>query len=326
MDAAIKDLVDLHLHLGAASTPHFLWELAHRQGVNVGEKDYWRFIKNVRLSAKTDHHSYLSFFDLIERIQSSVFAIEESVYQAISHQYRRADVTTVEIRFNPMLRNRGGEHDLDKIILAATVGMKRAMLDYPVKAGIILMMDRRFIPEINLVIAKKAVYFRKEGIVGVDLAGPIDRRRNFSVDELIKPVELAKKAGLSVTIHTGEITPASEVWQVLTKLSPNRIGHGIHAADDDYLLEELRKKEIVLELCPTSNLHTRVVKNWKEMGKIIRRFLKAGVKININSDGPELLQTDVKKEMQKLIGKSILTISEAKKIVEVARQSTFINS
>ena len=67
------------------------------------------------------------------------------MHGAISSAYRSQRITTLELRFNPMKRNRGGERDLDHIILAAIRGLDRASIEYPqVRCGLILMMDRTF--------------------------------------------------------------------------------------------------------------------------------------------------------------------------------------
>ncbi len=82
------------------------------------------------------------------------------------------------------------------------VGMKHACMEYPVKAGLIVMMDRRFPKEQNLIIAQKAARFASEGVVGIDIAGPITKE--FHVSDLVDSVKIARDAGLKVTIHTGE--------------------------------------------------------------------------------------------------------------------------
>lgn len=318
------DLVDLHQHLGSSSTAHFLWELAHEQGIRLPEKNYWKFLDLVTVNNRTTYNKYLKFFDLTELIQSSPYAVERSAHQAVSSSYRKSNINLVEIRFNPMLRNKKGEHDLDKIIFAALVGMKKAMIEYPVKAGIILMMDRRFSQKKNEIIVEKAIKFRNEGVVGLDLGGPLNK--NFSLDDIKESTARAKTAGLGITIHTGEATPAEEVWEVINTLNPDRIGHGIKAVSNPTLLREIVRRNIVLEICPTSNIRTNVVKTWKEMKNIFLTLKQYGVLFTINSDGPQLLQTNVKKELQLLYEKKILTKKEIKKAIAVARNSTFIKS
>ena len=89
------------------------------------------------------------------------------MHAAIGGAYRSQGITTLELRFNPMKRNRGGERDLDHIILAAIRGLDVASLEYPqVRAGLILMMDRTFSPRQNEVIVEKAIRWAPRGVVG----------------------------------------------------------------------------------------------------------------------------------------------------------------
>ncbi|MFA9289338.1 MAG: hypothetical protein ACEQSA_05685 [Weeksellaceae bacterium] len=324
LDKILHNLADLHLHLGSASPPHDLWELAHNQGIRLEEKDYWKFIDSVTISENTSYDRYLDFFHLTEMIQSSSSALETVCHDAVSHFYRKASLSLIELRFNPMLRNKGGEQDLDKIIFSSIVGMKRACLEYPVKAGIMLMMDRRFDQLKNEIVAQKAARFRSEGIIGLDLAGPLDEK--FKIDQVVEAVKIAKRADLKITIHTGEVTGPDEMWEVVTKLEPDRIGHGIRCVEDPKLMEHLAKNNIILEVCPTSNIRTQAVKDWAEMKTVIRTLIKHEVPITINSDGPELIQTDVRKEFIKLHQEGILTIPEIKSAIELSHKASFINS
>lgn len=321
--SVLSDLVDLHLHLGSATTPHTLWELAHAQGIRLPHKDYFKFIDSVTIKENTTYERYLSFFHLTELIQSSTDAISRAVHDAISRAYRKAGVTTVEIRFNPMLRNRSGERDLDKIIFSALVGMKQACLEYPVRAGIILMMDRRFTPEQNEIIVRKAIRFQDEGVVGIDLAGPVEN--NFLIDTIVEPVRIAKSAGLGITIHSGEATGTEEMWEVITKLHPNRIGHGIRSVEDPTLLSELAKRNIVLEVCPSSNIRTQVVRDYREMGDILNTLTSAGVLFCINSDGPELVGTNVREEYERLFNEKLMTEAQIADCLATARKVSFIS-
>jgi len=143
----IKDwkLAELHVHLGASVAPPILWEIAHMQGIKLPTKDYWKFIDLITVHDKTDYHTYVTeFFHWTELIQSSPEAVATSVRSVIGGAYRVNNITTIELRFNPMLRNRGGERDLDHIILSAIHAMEQAVMEYPVRAGLILMFDRRF--------------------------------------------------------------------------------------------------------------------------------------------------------------------------------------
>src|SRR5712691_852421 len=144
-------------------------------------------------------------YHLTELIQSSPLAVERSVHSAIGGAYRSQGITTLELRFNPMKRNRGGERDLDHIILAAIRGLDRASLEYPqVRAGLLLMMDRTFSAEQNMVIVEKAIRYAPRGIVGIDIAGPRVDGARYDYRQVAPIVEEARAAGLGVTIHVGE--------------------------------------------------------------------------------------------------------------------------
>jgi adenosine deaminase len=104
-----------------------------------------------------------------------------------------------------MKRNRGGERDLDHIILAAIRGLDLASLEYPqVRAGLILMMDRTFTPHQNLVIVEKALRYAPRGIVGIDIAGPRPGGERWDYRQIAPHVEAARVGHFGVTIHVGE--------------------------------------------------------------------------------------------------------------------------
>ena len=123
-----------------------MWGIAHSQGIRLPTKDYWAFRELITVSARRGRSfdGYLQLFHWTELIQSSPLAVERSTYEVIGGAYRKNNVTTMELRFNPMKRNRGGEQDLDHIISAAIRGMDRAVLEYPVAPGLILCLDRAF--------------------------------------------------------------------------------------------------------------------------------------------------------------------------------------
>lgn len=328
------NLADLHVHLGATTSPGFLWELAHKQGLKLPEKDYHAFIKQIRVSRKTGHKQYLkkigknasqsksSPFNVTHTIQSSPFAVEECVHTAIAGAYRKSGLTRLELRFNPMFRNRNGEHDLDKIILSAVMGLKRATLEYPIKAGLIFETDRQFSTSQHEVIVRKAIEFAAFGIVGIDVSGPSPDR--FSIDSFVPAFKLARKNGLKTTFHTGEFTGVEEMWEVIQKLKPDRIGHGIKSTDDPKLVSYIAKSKIPLELCPSSNILTGVVTGWDELAERIQILKRAGVILTVNSDGPEFLQTDVKKELQLLVDHGAFTLDDVPHIITNSHSASFL--
>ena len=200
-------LAELHCHLGGAVTPAIMWGIAHAQGIKLPTKDYWEFRDMITVSPRRNRSfdGYLQLFHWTELIQSSPIAVERAVYEVVGGAYRKNNITTMELRFNPMKRNRGGEQDLDHIIAAALRGMDKATLEYPIKPGLIFCLDRAFPFELNEIIAEKAIQWRDRGVVGVDIAGP--ESATFRVADYRRLFRRTRQFGLGLTVHTGESGP-----------------------------------------------------------------------------------------------------------------------
>jgi len=307
--------------------PPILWSIAHRQGIKLPSKNYWDFEEMITMTGTEKNRNldemHKRFYHWTELIQSSPEAVEESVKSVIGGGYRKNNLVLQELRFNPMFRNRGGERDLDHIIMAAIWGLDKALLEYPqVKAGIILMMDRTLTHRQNEIIVKKAIKYHGEGIIGIDVGGP--ERKTFSMREHAPLFAEARKAGLGITIHTGEIGTLQEIRFVVKEIKPQRIGHGVVAAQDPELMKEITKKKIMLEICPTSNLRNSVVKNITELKHIIRALKRHKVRFTINTDGPEMYETNIYKEQEFLIKNRILSPKEVAQCTRWAFEATFI--
>jgi adenosine deaminase len=306
-EVARGGLAELHTHLGGSVDPAVLWTLAHEQGIALPVDDYFDFVELVTVDARgvKGLPELDGIYKWVELIQSSPVAVERSVHGAIGGAYRTQNITTLELRFNPMKRNRGGERDLDHIIMAASRGLDRAGLEYPkVRAGLILMMDRTFTREQNEVIVEKAIRYADRGIVGVDIAGPRPDGGRYPYRELAPLVEEARTAGLGVTIHVGEEggrDGIAEVGEVVEALRPERIGHGILAAQDAETMGLLRDAGTVLEVCPTSNLLTGALPDENALRDTLRAFSDGGVSFTIATDGPEMMRTHLRDELELLV-------------------------
>ena len=301
-------LAELHTHLGGSVASDIMWSLAHEQGIALPTRDFWEFDRMVTVSdprGVANLDALDQIYHLTELIQSSPLAVERSVHAAIGGAYRSQRITTLELRFNPMKRNRGGERDLDHIILAAVRGLDIASLEYPqVRAGLILMMDRTFADAQNAVIVEKAIRWAARGVVGVDIAGPRPHGERYPYRALAPMVEDARAAGLGVTIHVGEEGGdhgVEEIAEVVDALRPDRIGHGILAVRDPGLMRELSARGIVLEICPTSNLLTKALSGPDELRDTIHAFVEQEVPLTIATDGPEMMRTRLRDEFGLLL-------------------------
>ena len=111
---------------------------------------------------------------------------------------------------------------------------------------------------------------------------------------------------------------------VVERLKPNRIGHGIRAAYDESAMRTLREQDVVLELCPTSNLHTHAVSGVDELRHIVQTLIDRRVKVTVNTDGPYLLETDMQSEVELVEKHGIMTSAQIDSALATAREASFI--
>jgi adenosine deaminase len=100
--------------------------------------------------------------------------------------------------------------------------------------------------------------------------------------------------GLRTVVHAGEFGPARSVREAVEVLGAERIGHGIRAVEDPSVVGILRRERIPLEICPTSNLRTGVVRTWRLHP--LRRLVRSRLRVTLNSDDPALFRTNLSAE------------------------------
>ena len=132
---------------------------------------------------------------------------------------------------------------------------------------------------------------RPEGLVSFGLGGP---EIGVARPQFKPYFDRALAIGLHSVPHAGETTGPETVWDALTSLRAERIGHGTSAVRDPRLLEHLAENRIPLEVCPTSNVATRAVENLESHP--ITEMVKAGVLVTVNSDDPPMFGTDLNNE------------------------------
>ena len=143
-----------------------------------------------------------------------------------------------------------------------------------------------------------------ETLIGFGLGGPevgVDRPQ-------FKPVfDRARAAGLHSVPHAGETTGPQTVWDALTELGAERIGHGTSSVQDEKLVAHLVEHQIPLEVCPTSNIATRAVDVLENHP--LKQMYDAGVLVTINSDDPPMFNTTLNREYE--IAADLLALDEA---------------
>jgi adenosine deaminase len=282
--------IELHCHLEGAIRTQTLIDVARQHGLSlpsyeVGELDQhvkvldqWRDLQAV-LEAFSIAQNSLVAPEVVERIAWELF-------QDAAHQ----NIKLFEVRFSPDWAFSGHDVDWDEALAGILRSKARAEHEFDMAIGLIAITSRSRGPDSCVKTVDWAIRNRGH-ILGIDLA---DSERDFPLSSFLPSVLRAREAGLKVTIHTGEDTPASFVLETIRLASPDRIGHGIHIMEDPAAVEEVRSRGLTLEVNPWSNYLTRSVPRIQDHP--LKQLYDLGVRVTINSDDPEVLDTNLNNE------------------------------
>ena len=284
-------MIDLHLHLdGSLSLEDFKF-LAERNHIELGDK----FPSNVYVpEGCTSLEEYLTRFDLPCSLLQDEFSLAYVTKSLVDRLYNMGYIYA-EIRFAPQLHTLKGMSQRDAVISAIS-GLKSALNDKPnFDANLILCCMRQSEYNTNIEAIKLADEFRNDKVVAVDLAGPEAFRTG---DYYASLFDEAKRRNLNIIIHAGEACGSDEVVRAVDLLHAQRIGHGVHLDLNPENVRKMLEKRIAFEFCPTSNLQTTSLAEYKDVP--LKDFDRFGLMVTINSDNMTVSNTDVLKEYRHL--------------------------
>jgi adenosine deaminase len=269
---------ELHLHLDGSLRPATALELARERGLDQG-MDLAAI--TARLSAPPQTASQAELLEAFD-LPIAIMQDEESLYRA-AHELIE-DVASdgtryVEVRWGPLLHVMNGL-DLGAGIRAVVAGTRDAAAANGVVARLIAVAIRSHPPDANAVVARVAAGFIDAGLTGFDLAGQEEAFPDARVHA--RAFEIARDAGLGITIHAGEWGGAPQVRAALNAVLPSRIAHGSRAADDAALMAELVARGVTLDVCPTSNVQASIYPTLAEFP--LPGLLAAGVPLTLSTD------------------------------------------
>ena len=244
--------------------------------------------------------------------------IETASYE-LGRELDKKGLSYAEVRFAPQLHGQLGLTQ-DEAVQAALAGFGKAMEESRgrilLKAVLCCMRGAKA-HEANLETVRTAAKYLKKGVAAVDLAGA---EGLYPTGDFKEEFSLARELGVPFTIHAGEADGPESIWKAL-EFGAVRIGHGVRAAEDEKLMEELARRGIVLEMCPSSNLQTKAVTRLSDYP--LREYLRRGIKATVNSDNMTVSDTWVGREFALLAQEYGLTRAEAEVLLKNARDAAF---
>jgi len=268
---------ELHLHLDGSLRPQTALELARERGLDDG-MSLDQMSARLRAPAQVENQAQLlDAFELPIAIMQDTEALYRTAHELVE-DVAAEGTRYVEIRWGPLLHIQNGL-DLGAGIAAVVAGASDASRVTGVTARLIAVALRSHPADANAAMARVAASFLDRGLTGFDLAGP----EEAFPDPLVhaRAFDIAREAGLGITIHAGEWGGAAQVRRAL-EVRPTRIAHGAPAADDASLMAELAARSITLDVCPTSNVQASMFPTLKSFP--LPALLDAGVPLTLSTD------------------------------------------
>lgn len=321
MDIKTLPKVELHRHLELSFRHSTVRELALQHGIEVPASETEFKAKFLVTEPMKDLGAVLNKFLTTQKILSSEEILTRITREAIEDAVGEG-IKILELRYAPTFIQ-GGHEDLtfDQIHQAIVKGVKQCSA-LPIAVGLIATIQRI----LSLKHAENVCAFvinNKSTFVGVDLA---DNEVGFDSGPFAPVFIRAKNAGLHVTIHAGESpspTAGQSVIDAVEKLGATRIGHGLQIAHDARATEFVKKNNIVLELCPTSNYLTNAIPSLS--AHPFRRLMEQGVLTTLNSDDPGIFDIDLVNEYKVMSELFHFSEKEFAAINDIAASASFIH-
>ncbi len=269
-------LTDIHRHLDGSLRPSTVRDLAARLDLAVPPD--LRFTPGMGLDAALARFAFT-----LSLLQSA--AAVRRVASEMCEDAAADDVSTLQIRFAPQLH---GGH-IEDIVDAALEGAAG-------RAGILLCglygEDPRVLDHLVNVAATRP------GAVGIDLAGGPAPQHRWQLADYAGPFRRAETMGLDRTVHAGEGRPPAEIRVAIEVLGARRIGHGTTLLDDPAVVDLVLDRDVLIEACPTSNVHTGVIPSIA--AHPLARWRALGIRVVVCTDNTLFSDITLSEELRRV--------------------------
>lgn len=287
--------VELHLHLDGSVSPLLASKLS---GLSITE-----CIKKMQVDNDNQNlGEYLTKFDFPISLMQTEENLEIIAFDLVN-RLEKENVIYAEIRFAPYYHLKNGLN-YDEVINSILKGLKK---NKKVKTNLILCMKRELSFDENLEIINLAHKYLNKGVCAIDLAG--DEKR-YPLTNYVKLFKIAREKKIPFTIHAGEVQLKD--LKTAIKLGTKRIGHGVKSINDNHLLNLIKEKNILLEICPTSNIQTNAFSKYTEHP--IYDFYKNNINLSIDVDNMTVSNITLSDEYENILKTFPMSAADLKKI------------
>jgi adenosine deaminase len=260
---------------------------------------------------------YLTRFDITLSVMQTAEALERISYE-LAEDAAAEGVRYIEVRYSPVLNTR---HDLSlgETVEAPLRGLERAQRDHGIVGRLIVCALRNLSPGISLELARLAVAYKGQGVVGFDLAGG---ERGHPAAVHAAAFAFAQEHGLACTCHAGEGAGADSVREAVYACGAHRLGHATRLIEDPALTEYVNERRIALEICLTSNVQTKAAQSYEVHP--FRRYFDAGMNVVLNTDNRLMSGTTLTDEYARAANHLDFTFEELARVALNGFESAFV--
>jgi aminodeoxyfutalosine deaminase len=278
--------IELHLHLEGAVSPELLLQIARRNHVRlpVDDVDGLR-----RLYAFRDFAHFIEAYTLAMQVLRAERDFREVVV-AYAEQAKAHGAVYIEAIFGPSDSVRAGA-SWDEVYSGYCDGAQAAWEEHGVQIALTPDIARQYSIEDAEFVGRYAAKYRDRGVVGLGLGG---LEVGHPPEPFAEVFATARDSGLASLPHAGEVVGPASIRGALTALNADRIRHGIRAVDDPTLVTDLADRQLVLDVCPISNLRTGAVRSLD--AHPLPHLFRAGVPCSLSTDDPAMFDTDLGRE------------------------------
>ena len=309
---------ELHCHLDGSLRIDTILKLALKHNIKLpsSNKSKLESILVVKDNNKS-LEEYLEKFDIILSILQTPDALTIVAYELAIDCWRDG-VRYLEVRYCPELHTKSGM-TLPDTVDAVKLGLSKAEKECGIITGIIICSLRNMSSSYSLELSRLAVKYKNNGVVGFDLAGI---EENFPAKKHKEAFYLILNNNINTTIHAGEAYGPRSIHQAIHVCGAHRIGHGTRVYEDLDLLNYINNHRIPLEVCLTSNVHTKSVPSISEHP--FKYYISKKVRVTLNTDNRFLSNTTLSNEYEIAINNFDLNEREIKTIIINGFKSAFL--
>ncbi len=282
---------ELHCHLDGSLRPRTVLELARDQGVKLPTTHLGKLTRLLQAGKRTRNLAdYLKIFDLTLAVMQQKEALYRTAYELVE-DCAAENVRHLEVRYSPIL-HRKKRLPFEDIVDPVIGGLRDAGAKYEMSTGVIICGIRSMAPKVSMALAELAVAYKGRGVLAFDLAG---QERDYPAKAHRGAFQLILKHNINSTVHGGEAFGAESIGQALHYCGAHRIGHGTRLREAPDLLRYVRDHRVPLEMCLSSNIQTRAVRNLKEHP--CGDYFRQGLRVTLNTDNRLMSATTVSEEI-----------------------------